>query len=128
MLTVRADSAFYSRAFVRACRDHDVRFSVTAKLSTVVRAASAAIPDDAWTPIPYWLEGGADVAETTYTAFKFSCRLGQDFRRHDFDDLSSCGIGISPCIIPNNNIWWSDRRHGAPTYDNPSPQFDWKYV
>jgi len=26
-------------------------------------------PDDAWTPIPYWLEGGADVAETTYTPF-----------------------------------------------------------
>ena len=28
-----------------------------------------AIPEDAWTPIPYWLEGGADVAETTYTPF-----------------------------------------------------------
>lgn len=27
----------------------------------------AAIPDDAWTPIPYWLDGGADVAETSYT-------------------------------------------------------------
>ena len=70
-LTVRADSAFYSRAFVRACRDHDTRFSVTVKLSAAVRAAIAAIPDDdAWTPIPYWLDGGADVAETTYTAFK----------------------------------------------------------
>ena len=28
-----------------------------------------AIPEDAWTPIPYWLDGGADVAETTYTPF-----------------------------------------------------------
>lgn len=28
-----------------------------------------AIPDDAWTPIPYWLADGADVAETTYTPF-----------------------------------------------------------
>ena len=69
-LTIRADSAFYSRGFVRACRDHDARFSVTVKLSAAVRAAIAAIPDDAWTPIPYWLDGGADVAETTYTAFK----------------------------------------------------------
>jgi Transposase DDE domain group 1 len=69
-LTVRADSAFYSRAFVRACRAHDARFSVTVKLSPAIRAAIAAIPDDAWTPIPYWLDGGADVAETTYTAFK----------------------------------------------------------
>ncbi len=28
-----------------------------------------AIPDEAWTPIPYWIDGGADVAETTYTPF-----------------------------------------------------------
>ena len=70
-LTVRADSAFYSRAFVRACRDHDARFSVTVKANvTAIRRAIAAIPADAWTPIPYWLDGGADVAETTYTAFK----------------------------------------------------------
>ena len=26
-------------------------------------------PEAAWTPIPYWLDGGADVAETTYTPF-----------------------------------------------------------
>ena len=25
-----------------------------------------AIPEDAWTPIPYWMDGAADVAETTY--------------------------------------------------------------
>ncbi len=69
-LTFRADSAFYSRAFVTACRDHDVAFSVTVKLNNAIRRAIAAIDDDAWTPIDYWLEGGADVAETTYTAFK----------------------------------------------------------
>ena len=28
-----------------------------------------AIPEEEWTPIPYWMEGGADVAETTYTPF-----------------------------------------------------------
>ena len=26
-----------------------------------------AIPEDAWTPIPYWMDGAADVAETTCT-------------------------------------------------------------
>lgn len=69
-LTIRADSAFYSRGFVRACRDHDVRFSVTVRMLKPIREAIAAIPEDAWVPIPYWLDGGADVAETTYTAFK----------------------------------------------------------
>jgi hypothetical protein len=34
-----------------------------------IRALIEAIPEEAWTPIPYWLEGGADVAETTYTPF-----------------------------------------------------------
>jgi hypothetical protein len=69
-LTARADSAFYSRAFVTACRDHDVAFSVTVDKNPAIQQAIAAIPDDAWVPIPYWLDGGADVAETTYTAFK----------------------------------------------------------
>lgn len=69
-LTLRADSAFYSKTFIRACRDHDARFSVTVKQLKPIKKAIAAIPDEAWVPIDYWLEGGADVAETTYTAFK----------------------------------------------------------
>jgi hypothetical protein len=68
-LTLRADSAFYSKSFVRACRDHDARFSVTVKQLKPIKKAIAAIPEEAWVPIDYWLEGGADVAETTYTAF-----------------------------------------------------------
>jgi hypothetical protein len=69
-LTIHADSAFYSRAFARACRAHDTRFSVTVKMLPPLRAAIEAIPEEAWVPILYWLDGGADVAETTYTAFK----------------------------------------------------------
>lgn len=69
-LTLRADSAFYSKTFIRACRDHDARFSVTVKQLKPIKEAIAAIPDADWVPIDYWLEGGADVAETTYTAFK----------------------------------------------------------
>jgi hypothetical protein len=69
-LTVRADSAFYSRAFIGGCAAHDARFSVTVKLIKPIREAIEAIPPSAWVPIDYWMDGGADVAETTYTAFK----------------------------------------------------------
>lgn len=68
-MTVRVDSAFYSRAFIGACRAHGADFSVTVKLNTAIRRAIDEVDDDAWTPIPYWLDGGADAAETTYTAF-----------------------------------------------------------
>jgi Transposase DDE domain group 1 len=68
-LTVRADSGFYTHAVVAAARKHDVRFSITIRQSPSIRRRIEAIPEAAWTPIPYWLEGGADVAETTYTPF-----------------------------------------------------------
>jgi hypothetical protein len=72
-LTVRADSAFYSRAMLATARKFGVRFSITARQDKRIKAAIEAIPDDAWTPIPYWLStpevSGADVAETPYTAF-----------------------------------------------------------
>ena len=29
-----------------------------------------AIPEADWTPIPYWMDGAADVAETTYVPFQ----------------------------------------------------------
>ena len=68
-LTMRADSGFYAHAVVETCRKMDVRFSITIRMSPALHALIAAIPDDAWTPIPYWLAGGADVAETIYTPF-----------------------------------------------------------
>lgn len=79
-LVVRADSGFYSHRFVAACRRADAKFSVTVRTNPTIRAAIAAIPADAWRPIPYWLDGGADVAESRYTAFPSSnqpvkCRL-----------------------------------------------------
>ena len=68
-LTVRADSGFYGHAVVAVCRARKVRFSITIRQSPATRRLIEAIPDDAWTPIPYWLDGGADVAETEYTPF-----------------------------------------------------------
>ncbi|MGQ0825492.1 MAG: IS1380 family transposase [Actinomycetota bacterium] len=67
-VTLRADSGFYSRNVVTACRNADVRFSITVKLSKALHKAIAKIGDEAWVAIPYFLDG-ADVAETTYRPF-----------------------------------------------------------
>ena len=66
-LTVRADSGFYAHAIVAVCREMDVRFSITIRQHKSLRNIIEAISEDAWTPIPYWMDGAADVAETTYT-------------------------------------------------------------
>ena len=69
-LTVRADSGFYTHAVVSACRQLDVRFSITIRQHASLRELIEAIPERDWTPIPYWIDGAADVAETTYTPFQ----------------------------------------------------------
>ena len=65
-LTVRAGSGFYTHAVVAVCRRMDVRFSITIRQHKSLHNLIEAIPEDAWTPIPYWVDGAADVAETTY--------------------------------------------------------------
>ena len=69
-LTVRADSGFYTHAIVAACRRMDVRFSITIRQHARLRSLIEAIPEQDWTPIPYWMEGAAAVAETSYTPFQ----------------------------------------------------------
>ena len=68
-LTLRANSGFYSTAVVDACRQADVRYSITVQLHRGLHVLISAIPEQDWTEIPYWLEGSADVAETTYVPF-----------------------------------------------------------
>ena len=68
-LTMRADSGFYVHDVVAACRKLRVRFSITIRQQPNVRRLIEAIPEADWAPIPYWIDGGADVAETTYTPF-----------------------------------------------------------
>jgi len=68
-LTVRADSGFYGHAVVAVCRARKVRFSITVRQHASLRRLIEAIPEAAWTPIPYWIDGGADVAETVYVPF-----------------------------------------------------------
>ena len=69
-LTVRADSGFYTHALVAVCRAMDVRYSITIRQHARLRNLIEAIPEADWTPIPYWMDGAADVAETTYTPFQ----------------------------------------------------------
>ena len=85
MLVARMDSAFYGAPACWAAAGAGARFSVTVRMDPKVRAAIAAIGEDAWTPIRYpraiwddqlrrWVSD-AEVAETQYTAF--SSRKGQ---------------------------------------------------
>ena len=69
-LTVRADSGFYTHALVAVCRKMDVRFSITIRQSASLRSLIEAIPEGDWTPIPYWMDGAAAVAETSYIPFQ----------------------------------------------------------
>ena len=66
---MRADSGFYTHPMVAACRDQKVRYSITVRQNPQLHNLIDAIPEENWTPIPYWMEGGADAAETIYTPF-----------------------------------------------------------
>ena len=78
-IVVRADSAFYGKAVIGACRRNRVRFSITTRIDDKIRAACQGIPDAQWIDIKYpqavwdddeqrWISD-AQIAETSYTAF-----------------------------------------------------------
>jgi hypothetical protein len=78
-ILARGDSAFGTRAVVRACRRAGAGFSLVLTKKTAVSAAIGAIPEQAWTPVRYpgavrdpdtgaWISD-AEVAEIAYTAF-----------------------------------------------------------
>ncbi len=79
-LTMRADSGFFAKKVVDACTKANVAFSITVKMSKSLRGLISKIPDADWSPIPYFLPDGADVAEIAYQAFGkgkkgVTCRL-----------------------------------------------------
>jgi hypothetical protein len=65
-LTLRADSGSYSKYLVKACRDHDVRYSITVNLNKAAVRAIEAISEKVWAPIDHTLGGRAEVAECPY--------------------------------------------------------------
>ena len=77
-LTVRADSGFYTHAVVAVCRKTKVRFSITirqrASRRNLIEAIPVeAIPEEDWTPIPYWMDGAADDAADKHTLRLIAC-------------------------------------------------------
>ncbi|MFG1955864.1 transposase [Micromonospora sp. NPDC048830] len=78
-IVVRADSAFYAKTVIGTCRRRGVRFSVTTRIDTKIRAACDSITEQQRVNIKYpqavWDEdeqrwiSEAQIAETTYTAF-----------------------------------------------------------
>jgi len=79
LVTVRADSAYYTHDVIAAARRGGARFSVTVRMNPAVIKAISEIGEAAWTPIRYpnaiWDEGeqrfisDAEVAEVPFTAF-----------------------------------------------------------
>jgi hypothetical protein len=65
LLTLRGDWGFWSGKVIAACRRHGIRFSITVRQTKLVKAAIAAISQDAWSDIDYPDGGAAQVAETT---------------------------------------------------------------
>jgi hypothetical protein len=78
-ILVRGDSAYGSRAVVRACLRGKAAFSLVMVKHNAIQRAIDSISDDQWTPVRYpnavqdpdtgaWISD-ADVAEVSYTAF-----------------------------------------------------------
>jgi hypothetical protein len=65
-LTMRTDSGFWSAKTIRACRRHQLHYSITVRQTTPIRQAIATIDEAAWTSIVYPDGGLAQVAETRY--------------------------------------------------------------
>ena len=103
-LTVRADSGFYAHTIVAACREMDVRFSITIRQRASLRDLIEAIPEEDWTPIPYWMDGAADVAETTYTPFQTKPDAPPARLPMAGEAPISTPVPSSPCCNPDTAI------------------------
>ena len=53
LVIVRADSAYYAREVIAAATWAGAKFSITARMTPLVRAPISSTDDDAWVPISY---------------------------------------------------------------------------
>ena len=65
-ITLRADSGFWSKHVIAACRAHGVRYSITVRRHQAIVQAIDTIAETAWVDIAYTASGDAQVAETAY--------------------------------------------------------------
>ena len=75
---VRADAGFFSYDMIAALGAHGACYSITIGQNAKVKAAIAAIDDDAWASIEYTRGGEAQVAETTIEAGRRGDKLHGD--------------------------------------------------
>lgn len=105
-ILVRGDSAYGTRAVIRACRRAGARFSLVLTKNPAVRRAIAAIPEHAWRPVNYpgavrdpdtgeWISD-AEVAEIPYTAFRVHDRS----RHRAADRAASQRRPLPRCAVP----------------------------
>ena len=127
-LTVRADSRFYAHALVVVCREMDVRFSITIRQHARLRELIEAIPEEDWTPVPYWMDGGADVAETTYTPLPGRARsrpsaahrpAGEAHARFPTGPLRQLQLlqGNHRPVVTDEIVEYAVNRHSLPIYE-----------
>ena len=129
-LTLRADSGFHSKHVVKACRDHDVRYSITVNQNKAVVRAIEAIPSDSWSDIDYTVGGKAQVAECPYGdghrllrwAVGVAVRLGAEHshellscllvvRLFHICEESSASVEVIGLPTPMSVWLWTRRRH-----------------
>ena len=87
---MRAYRTFYTHSIVAACRDKSVRFAITIHQHQSRRNITEVTPEAGLMPIPYCMDGAADLAETAYMPF-----------RHEPDAkpvrLTVLGVKHKPC-------------------------------
>jgi hypothetical protein len=112
---VRMDSAFYAAAPIRAAIRTGAMVSVTVRQDPRVKAAIAAIADDAWTPIEYtdaifdedtntWISR-AEVAETPFTAFSSRKKAEQVTGRLVVRRIPDLNRPANPDQAPLFDLW-----------------------
>ena len=95
-IIIRADSGFENHKLIAALHKQGIEFSVGAKQSKTIRGLIDEIPQDAWTPVPNYPQGGeAQIAEVQFKGFRLVVRrtrltdpkqlaLWPDWRHHCF--------------------------------------------
>ena len=68
--SVTSDGFFAATWAARGPRQHRPRRRSPVNRERRPVGRTKGVPEDAWTPIPYWMDGAADVAETTYIPFQ----------------------------------------------------------
>ena len=106
-VTVRADAGFFSYDMIAALGAHNACYSITIPQNAKVKAAIAAIDDDAWASIEYTRDGEAQVAETTIEAG----RRGDKLRDGDAPAKLRLIIRRSRLLGAQGELWPNWRHH-----------------